>query len=468
VTASIRGRITLWAFATFALLIALAGALVLGGLERALLRLADRDLQEEVEALCAETADSSLAGLLQRARPPGGGWGDLVFEMRDALEARRAVAGEDRELLYEIHRDGDHVVARSPSLSQSGLDRAGKAVRRGALEFRSESDPRTAGGSLRVATLTLGPYRLALARSTGPLLRIHEAVRSEVLAMLLCVGAVGVLGAYLIATRALAPVRRLADEADRLRSLSEGSLPRGRRADEIDDLARVLNALLERVRADVARTRRFTADAAHEIRTPLAAIRGHLELLAERVGDDARGDLADVLEEVDRLARLVNRLLLLEKLEGAPDAVRRERFDLSELVRELAQHLGVIAREQGIRLSCDTSPAPVSGDREQLRQVFLNLIGNALEHTPAGGSVQLRVALEDGTARATVRDSGPGIAPDRLEWIFDRFASDRSRAAAGTGLGLPIARAIARAHGGELHAASPGGAELILEIPSAP
>jgi signal transduction histidine kinase len=467
VTASIRGRITLWAFVTFALLIALAGALVLGGLERALLRLADGDLQDELEALCAETADESLAGLLQRTRPPEGGWGDLVFEMRDALDAGRAHAKGEREILYEIHRDGDHLVARSPSLPASGLARAGSGVRRGALEFRSEADPRTPGSRVRVAALYLGPYRLALARSTGPLLRIHDAVRSEVLAMLFCVGAAGVLGAYLIATRALAPVRRLADEADRLRTLSEGSLPRGRRGDEIDDLARVLNALLERVRADVARTRQFTADAAHEIRTPLAAIRGHLELLSERVGAAARGDLADVLEEVDRLARLVNRLLLLEKLEGSPDAVRRERLDLGELVRELAQHLGVIAQEQGIRLSCTASPAPVLGDPEQLRQVFLNLIGNALEHTPAGGSVQVCVALEDGTARATVRDSGPGIAPDRLEWVFDRFASDRSRAAAGTGLGLPIARAIARAHGGELRAASPGGAEFTLEIPVA-
>jgi signal transduction histidine kinase len=81
--------------------------------------------------------------------------------------------------------------------------------------------------------------------------------------------------------------------------------------------------------------------------------------------------------------------------------------------------------------------------------------------------VQVCVALEDGIARATVRDSGPGIAPDRLEWVFDRFASDRSRAAAGTGLGLPIARAIARAHGGELRAASPSGAEFTLEIPVA-
>jgi signal transduction histidine kinase len=467
VTASIRGRITLWAFATFALLIALAGALVLGGLERALLRLADDDLQDELEALSAEAADESLAGLLQRTRPPDGGWGNLVFEMRDALDARRALAGEERELLYEIHRGADHLVARSPALREGGLSSVGIPVRRGALEFRSEADPRTPGGSVRIATLTLGRYRLALARSTGPLLRIHDAVRSEVLAMLLCVGAVGVLGAYLIATRALAPVRRLADEADRLRSLSEGSLPRGRRGDEIDDLARVLNALLERVRAEVARTRQFTADAAHEIRTPLAAIRGHLELLADRVEPRVRGELTDVLEEVDRLARLVNRLLLLEKLEGAPDAVRRERVDLGELVGELAQHLGVIAQEQGIRLSCDASPAPVQGDPEQLRQVFLNLIGNALEHTPAGGSVQLRVALEGGTVRASVRDSGPGIPPDRFEWVFDRFASDRSRAAAGTGLGLPIARAIARAHGGCLRAASPGGAEFTLEIPAA-
>ena len=108
------------------------------------------------------------------------------------------------------------------------------------------------------------------------------------------------------------------------------------------------------------------------------------------------------------------------------------------------------------------------GDPEKLRQVFLNLIDNALKHTPERGRIELRVETAAGRARAVMRDSGPGIPGADLERIFERFTSDRSRPGAGTGLGLPIARAIARAHGGELRAASPGGAEFTLELPLAP
>jgi signal transduction histidine kinase len=127
-----------------------------------------------------------------------------------------------------------------------------------------------------------------------------------------------------------------------------------------------------------------------------------------------------------------------------------------------------VAEEQGIELAWSGGPGEVEGDPEQLRQVFLNLLDNAFRHTPRGGAVQVEVARAGDRVRALVRDTGPGIAADRLEAIFERFASDRSQRGAGSGLGLPIARAIARAHGGELTAASRGGAEFTLELPAAP
>jgi two-component system OmpR family sensor kinase len=321
---------------------------------------------------------------------------------------------------------------------------------------------------VRVAELALGPYRLELARSLEPFDALRASVRTQLLGILVAVCLAAAAGAYAIAAWGLAPVRRLTDEARRLGALAEGTLPRTRRGDEIDALAEVLNALLSRVRGEVLRTRQFTADAAHEIRTPLAAVRGHLELLLGEVDAPAQATLSGVLEEVERLGRIVSQLLLLEKLEASPEVASRARLDLGELARDLVDHLRVLASERGIELSCEWTPTPVLGDAEQLRRLFLNLIDNAFRHTPAGGRVEVRVGRQGATARAVVRDTGPGIAADRLERVFDRFASDRSRADAGSGLGLPIARAIARAHDGELRAASPGGAELTLELPAAP
>jgi signal transduction histidine kinase len=146
--------------------------------------------------------------------------------------------------------------------------------------------------------------------------------------------------------------------------------------------------------------------------------------------------------------------------------VRRE-LDLGRLAADLADHLGVVADERGIELRCEVGAAPVRGDPEKLRQVFLNLLDNAFKHTPAGGHVSVRVERLGTRVRAVVEDSGSGIPAQQLESVFERFSSDRSRRTAGTGLGLPIARAIARAHGGSLRAASPAGAAFTLELPAA-
>ncbi len=462
---SIRGRITAWVTGVLAALVVLQGALVLGALERGLWRMADADLRDELERMAADVGDSSLAAWLASDPAPGQDWGDLVFGLRDALE-REAGSGEEA-LLYEIRREPGALVAASPLLGAAGFGSGGPVGSGGGLRFRDAPDPRSESGRLRVVELSLGPYRLCLARSLTPLLRIEAALRQELAVILAGLCAVGVLGAFLIASSALTPLRRLAREAERLRALAEGSLPRTGRGDEVDELARILNELLGRVRADVLRTRQFSADAAHEIRTPLAAIRGHLELLLGRVDASARASLENVLEEVDRLTRLVNRLLLLEKIEGGAraDALCERPLDLGRLAADLVEHLRVVAEERSIELRCEAELARVKGDPEKLRQVFLNLLDNAFEHAGSGGRVWVRVARAGSRVRAVVEDSGPGIPEDRLERVFERFASDRSRAAAGIGLGLPIARAIARAHGGELRAASPGGAAFTLELP---
>jgi signal transduction histidine kinase len=466
---SIRGRIATLSLALLLGLVFLVGWLVLGGLARALAELADRGLRGELEELVADASDRRLSSLVAPDRAADVRWGDLVFDLRDALDAR-AARGDEEDLVYEIRR-GDAQVAASASLAGSSLPRAGAEVERGGIRFREERDPRAraADAGLRVATLALGPYELQLARSLAPLGRIQAAVRAQVAAILVGVSLLGAVGAWLVAARGLAPVRRLAREAERLRTLAHGALPRSGRGDEIDELAAVLNGLLDRVRRDVERQRQFTADAAHEIRTPLAAIRGHLELLLPSASPDAQQQLVGVLEELERLSRLVSRLLLLEKLEEGEPSPRREAVDLLALAGDLADHLGVVAAEQGIGLEVRGPPALAWGDPEQLRQVLLNLLDNAFRHTPRGGCVRLELERRGDRVCARVGDTGPGVPPERREGIFDRFASDRSRPQAGTGLGLPIARAIARAHGGELRALpSDRGALFEVDLPAAP
>jgi signal transduction histidine kinase len=465
---TIRARIALFSFVVFVCLVVLVGALVFRGLDRALTRLADEELRAELEGLVGEVAEVRLSALLVRGEDPDEDWSDLVFEIRDQLDARAAQQGN--ALVYELERGGSQLTAQSPALEGSRLPRTGVVTLRDGLSFREEVDPRPGAGSrrLRVAELPLGPYRLQAARRFEPFVRIREAVRAEILLVLVAASLVAGAGSYWIAAGALSPVRRLAEEAERLQTLSEGTLPRSGRRDEVDELVAVLNRLLERVRAEVQRTRQFTADAAHEIRTPLSSVRGHLELLLAEVGPDAQHTISGVLEEVERLTRLVNQLLLLEKLESGPDVARREPLDLARLVRELVDHVGVVADEQGLELSCEGADVVVAGDAERLRQVFLNLLDNAFKHTPRGGRVRVRMLREGAVARVEVLDTGPGIPAEQRERIFDRFSSDRSRPEAGTGLGLPIARAIARAHGGELRAGeSAQGARLILELPAA-
>jgi heavy metal sensor kinase len=465
---SIRGRIAALSLLLLLVLVLLVGWLLLGGLSRALAELADGDLRAELERLVAEAADRRLAALLAADRAADVAWGDLVFELRDALDAR---AGNDGEaLLYEILR-GDARVAASAALAGAVLPDGGAAVERAGIAFREARDPRPEAGGvrLRVAEVPLGPYRLRLARSLAAFRRIETAMRAQVLGVLVAVSLLGAAGSWLVAARGLAPVRQLAQEAERLRTLAQGTLARSGRGDEIDQLAAVLNRLLDRVRREVERQRQFTADAAHEIRTPLAGIRGHLELLLERAPSESQHALAAALEEIDRLARLVSRLLLLEKLEEGADAGRRERVDLLALARGLAEHLRVVAEEQGLELEARGEPAAVDADPEQLRQVLLNLLDNAFHHTPAGGRVWVEVRRDRERVRVAVGDTGPGIPPERRERIFDRFASDRSRPQAGSGLGLPIARAIARAHGGDLRAEpAAAGALFVLDLPAPP
>jgi signal transduction histidine kinase len=377
---------------------------------------------------------------------------------------------EGNELFFEIRDSSDEIVMLSENLAGEPLPRTQEERLVGEVRFRNEAHPRLGGSGrlVRVAEADLGDYRVQIAATLQPLQEAFAKLRNGAVATLFLSALLASAGAYLVATRALRPLKQLTETAKRLSVASEGTLPEAGTGGEIDELATVLNALLNRVRAYVGKVRRFTADAAHQLRTPLTSVRGHLEILAARGDAASRDEIGGIIEEVDRLGELVNGLLLLEKLEASGQNVEGEQLDLGEVARSLVDHLEIVARDQGILLTCDAEEAFVLGDLSQLRQLLFNLLDNALKFAPRGGEVGISVRSLGEETEAIVRDTGPGIASGDTERIFERFYSDRSGPEPGAGLGLAIARAIATAHGGALVARPHTGGEFVLRLPRAP
>jgi signal transduction histidine kinase len=445
---SLRTRIVLSAFAASMLLLLAEAAFFLNGFNGILYSMVDENLREELN----EVREISRSGLEEHLR----------FEM--------ATDPEGNELFFEIRDPGDEIVMLSENLAGEPLPRTKEGALVGEVRFRDEAHPRLGGSGrlVRVGEADLGDYRVQIAATLEPLQGAYAKVRTGAIVTLVLFALLATGGAYLVASRALRPLQQLTDTAKRLSVASEGMLPETGTGGEIDELAAVLNELLTRVRAYVGKVRRFTADAAHQLRTPLTAVRGHLEILTA-AGDPAeRDELGGIIEEVDRLGELVNGLLLLEKLESDGQSGVPERLDLGEVARSLVDHLEIVATDRGIRLTCDAEKSFVLGDLSQLRQLLFNLLDNALEFAPRGGEVGISIRRLGDGVEAIVRDTGPGIPTGDTERIFERFYSSRNRPEAGAGLGLAIARAIATAHHGTLVARSKEGAELVLRLPVAP
>jgi signal transduction histidine kinase len=234
-----------------------------------------------------------------------------------------------------------------------------------------------------------------------------------------------------------------------------------------------IDAMLERLEAAYVAQRRFVQDASHELRTPLTIARGHLEVLLldpDPPVEETRRAVSLAVAELDRVGRLISALLGLARLEdGRIDPVQPVALDL--LLADAAARGRGLARR---RFSVDVHPPglDLEADAEALAGVLLNLVSNAVRHTADGGRIELTARGDDGVVEITVQDDGPGIPPELLPVIFDRFARgdpSRSRSTGGTGLGLAICRAVVEAHGGTIAATSApgGGATFTIRMPLA-
>jgi two-component system, OmpR family, sensor kinase len=302
----------------------------------------------------------------------------------------------------------------------------------------------------------------------------------------------GVLGGTLlaslagaaIASRAMRPISSLTATARKIADTGDPSrhMPNPRAEDEVGELAATLEQMLrslDAARADreaaLRRQREFVADASHELRTPLTSILANLELL--QAGLDGRGQ-EDQREMVDsalrsssRMSRLVGDLLLLARADAGRIGTRT-RCDLAEVAGNAAAEVAPTVGERQLRIENDR-PLPVDGNPDELHRMVLNLLDNAVRHTPPGSAIELRLRAEGSSAVVEVADDGPGVPPELREQVFDRFVRGDGPAdtatPGGSGLGLSIVKAVAVSHGGkaEVMASPTGGALFRVRLPLA-
>lgn len=367
-------------------------------------------------------------------------------------------------LLYRSVGAENHPLPESASLVADPNDRI-VSITKATARFRLLSGLSTIGGR---------PVVIQVARSEAQMQReLRELMLVLALGLPLGVAAAG-LGGYSLARRALAPVDRMAERARIITAerLSE-RLPVDDPDEELGRLASVFNDTLSRLESSFEQMRRFTADVSHELRTPLTAIRsvGEVGLRGSRDERAYRSIIGSMLEEVDRLTRLVDRLLALSRAEAGEATLAVDVVDLGGLAEDAVAHLGVLAEERRQSVEVERfGHATALVDRVVLRQALINLLDNAIKYTPLGGQIRVRVSELTAGAMIEVSDTGPGVRDEPRARIFDRFyrnAAVTPTEIGGAGLGLAIAKWAVEVNGGRLtlERASQTGSTFRINLP---
>jgi len=362
----------------------------------------DRELEERLNLL--------ISGY----RPIPGQRMDEVSEPRFSARARELFANEGGEPFYYCVWLGDGRV-------QSRSDRAPEV----AIPART--------AEARTIRMRGDARELFHFTPTGRCFLVGRGIRTDRAAMMTDAASLATVGTgILLVGLALAwwislrVTRPLAEVSRAAREIAGGDLSRrinlSETEDELGDVSKVLNETFARLENAFERQKQFTADASHELRTPVSLILAHAQgaLLHEQTPSDYREALADCEQAAQRMKALIAGLLDLARFDAGSAESRRERCDLAALARECAQAMGALAEAKKLRLDLDLNPVACVADPARLIQVFTNLLANAIHHTPDGGTVTVRTSL-DSAARFTVSDTGPGIAPERLPHLFERF-----------------------------------------------
>jgi heavy metal sensor kinase len=463
---SIRWRLTLWYGLVLATVLVIFGVAVYVTMRHELLARADLALRAELEDVAEDVQAAKDWGLLAPRL-------ERRFARRQAYESQLSRA--DGEVLFRT------VNVRQQALPVPPISGSLRHMDFESMALGAQSITLASLGHLRImGELVPGPDGPVVVQVATSIASIDQEL-AELLAVLLFSGPLALLCAlvagYLLARKALAPVDRMVQTADEISALRlDRRVEVANADDELGRLARTLNGMIARLERSFEEIRRFTADAAHELRTPLAVLRNEAEvaLRLPREPEQYRDVLENQLEELERLSRLAERLLFLCRGDAGLLPILRRPVDLHEIARDVCEHMQVVAQEKGVTVNvAGVAPCTVCGDLEQLRRLLFNLVDNAIKFTPAPGRVTVEAVSLADTGRLVVTDSGTGIPPEHLPHVFQRFYRvDPARASdvGGAGLGLSIARSIAEAHGGtiEIESTVGAGTRVVVIVPVRP
>jgi heavy metal sensor kinase len=429
---SFRLRLTVLYLGLFSILFVLFSVFVYGGLSKS--------LESRIEETLASEADTAAGIFLDEFEETKG---DVQASANETVTAMK-LHGDEISVW-----DGNRVLASKSTASM------GEA-------HRSAERKVSAGGR---------EYRIVVAASLRPVADTSRAALQVILIGLPLVLALAGVGGYLLAGRALRPLSSMAEQAQHITDSSlHTRIEIGRAAQEMETLVASFNELLARLDQSFEGMRRFVADASHELRTPIAVIRGEADvaLSADRSAEEYRASLAVVLDESRRLSRLVEDLLNLARADAGRVRLQVQDFYLNELMSECCRGAQTLAGARQIKLECRAeSDVQFRGDEQLLRRLLMNLLDNAIRYTPPGGKVTAALEPNGTSVHLRVADTGIGMAPEETTRVFERFyraGESRSREDGGFGLGLAIVKWIAESHQGSVECASKPGAGSVFTV----
>jgi two-component system, OmpR family, sensor kinase len=458
----IRTKLILWYSGLLALIIIIFGVIVYAFMDRTLINAIDSTLDETATQVIRNSR-------IQRFGEFGGPIETLIrlprldiFRASDVGVQVWGVNHDEPQLLDISANLGDWDQPLDESALGSDQPRYSN-VKINEREMRVLTRPLTAQGNL-----------YANVQVVALLDTVNEA-REKLLLVMASSAFVGILGSIILgmwlSRKALRPIERITEAASKIAQADDLStrLAWNGPMDELGRLTKVFNGMMERLQDLFRVQQRFVADVSHELRTPLTAIRGNLDLIKRYGVDDE--SLEAIESEAERMSRMVNDLLLLARADYGGLTLELEPIDLDTIVIEAHQQAKILTKDRNIVISIDHfEPARIAGHVDRMKQLLLNLVGNAIKFTPDGGRISLSLRQSNGKAILQVKDTGIGISLEDTKHIFDRFyQADKSRFRMGdsSGLGLAIAKWIVEAHHGSISVESEvgKGSTFTVEIP---
>jgi heavy metal sensor kinase len=439
-------KLTLWYILTFFLSVLIIFGFLYLRLKHQLIKEVDRIIDDEAD---------ELSGILAKDLKGMG----VLKDFENAVAARTyypiyfRVLNRDGSLLYvsrnfgEIrYKDGEKVMLAVTEGKKSTEEIRPPGRRR---PFRIISIPMSREGTIK--------YVIQVATHLRFVRKSLSHYKGNMLAAFPTILILGSLGGWILARRSLSPIGYIASKAQSITStsLNERFATRGT-DDEMDSLTRTINEMIGRLESSFKRIAEFTADASHELKTPLCALRGEAEVLLSkgRTPQEYQEGLAHFIERFDYLNRMINDLILLSKFDSSQRELEKIPLRLDLLIQDICGFFQVLAEQKRITLEVNSSEEIViEGDKTRLQQLFTNLIDNAVKFTPEGGGIWVTIERNDGAVEVKVKDSGIGIPQEEQEKIFKRFYrvdKSRSKETGGVGLGLSIAEWIVHAHEGKI------------------